>query len=547
LTSEQEELLLTTLSRRFSAEELRSLLDQPLFGPKGLRRQLAALDFDYFREAYFGHWMVDEKTLERIPPASFHHDLSREFEIVAYSKGGNKIAWAAPRGYAKSTNCDVMFVAWCLLYVFKHYVMVIMDSYDQAKLQLLSLKDELENNEAIEEDFGPQKGPTWQEDVIILQSGARVEAVGTGMKLRGRRFKKFRPDLVVCDDLENDENVQTPTQRKKNENWFWKAVDKVGNKNTDFFVIGTILHYDSLLKHLLAHPRYRTKTYKALIAEPLDSGLWQEWKALYIDLADPNRLATARAFYEAHKAEMDEGAAVLWPDKESIYDLMVERTDNPMAFASEKQNEPVDLENALFEESEMRLLYEIVESEYAVFGACDPSLGKHGKQGDYSSIIDLGRHRKSGQMVTLEADLARRKPDRIISDILDKAEARIKQGHRYVAFAVETNQFQEFFKDVLAKESQKRGIYLPIVEVQHTTDKGIRIQRLQPDIKNGYLAFRARLKDGLLWDQLKYYPMADHDDGPDGLEMAVGIAKGATVFTDYKSVGQPRETARQEW
>lgn len=492
--------------------------------------------------------MVDEKTGEPIAPASFHHDLSREFEFVAYSAGGNRIAWAAPRGYAKSTNCDVMFVAWCLLYEHKHYILVIMDAHEQAVLQLLSLKSELENNDAILEDFGPQKGPTWQEDVIVLVSGARVEALGTGMKVRGRRYKEHRPDLVIGDDLENDENVVTPRQRKKNEAWFWKAVEKVGNKATDFFIIGTIIHYDSLLKHLLSHPRYKSRTYKALIREPVNTGLWEQWKALYIDLTDEYRLETARTFYEQHKAEMNEGAEVLWPEKESLYDLMVEKTDNSMAFASEKQNEPIDLENALFDESEMRLVEGAIdEGEYAIYASIDPSLGKQGKMGDYSAIIDIGRHRKTNALVCLEGDLQRRKPDKIITDMLDKAELRIKQSRPYLGVAVETTQFQLFFKDVLAKESQERGIYLPIIEVEHTTDKMIRIQSIQPDIKNGYLAFRARLKGGLLWDQLRYFPMADHDDGPDALEMAVKIAKQGIDLGGYKPVGQPRATTHQEW
>ncbi|MEW6049016.1 MAG: hypothetical protein AB1609_21525, partial [Bacillota bacterium] len=89
--------------------------------------------------------MRDEKTGRVIPPARFHEDLAREFEEVVYGRGGARIAWAAPRGSAKSTNCDVMFVAWCLLYTFKRYVLLIMDTYDQAKLQLAALKDELEH------------------------------------------------------------------------------------------------------------------------------------------------------------------------------------------------------------------------------------------------------------------------------------------------------------------------------------------------------------------------------------------------------------------
>lgn len=50
------------------------------------------------------------------------------------------------------------------------------------------------------------------------------------------------------------------------------------------------------------------------------------------------------------------------------------------------------------------------------------------------------------------------------------------------------------------------------------------IQTLQPDIKNKYIKFSRRHK--LLLEQLQYFPMADHDDGPDALEGLRTIAQG---------------------
>lgn len=37
-----------------------------------------------------------------------------------------------------------------------------------------------------------------------------AEAIGSGKKVRGRRHRNWRPDLIVLDDIENDENVNTP-------------------------------------------------------------------------------------------------------------------------------------------------------------------------------------------------------------------------------------------------------------------------------------------------------------------------------------------------
>jgi predicted phage terminase large subunit-like protein len=163
------------------------------------------------------------------------------------------------------------------------------------------------------------------------------------------------------------------------------------------------------------------------------------------------------------------------------------------------------------------------ENDYQFFGFVDPSLGKS-KTSDYSTIITIAKHIKTGYMYVLDADIERRHPDRIIEDVLEKEVwLRASYGRGYIKFGAETNQFQWFLKEELAKASARKGLYLPIQEVPQTSDKTMRIQTLQPDIKNKYLKFNPRHK--LLLEQLRYFPMADHDDGPDALEGCRNIAK----------------------
>ena len=51
----------------------------------------------------------------------------------------------------------------------------------------------------------------------------------------------------------------------------------------------------------------------------------------------------------------------------------------------------------------------------------------------------------------------------------------------------------------------------------------MRIQSLQPDIRNGYLRFR---RDQItLLSQLEQFPMGRYDDGPDALAGAVRLSK----------------------
>jgi len=160
---------------------------------------------------------------------------------------------------------------------------------------------------------------------------------------------------------------------------------------------------------------------------------------------------------------------------------------------------------------------------FRFYGYCDPSLGKTADS-DFSAILTLAREESSGLLYVLDADLQRRHPDIIIRDILDKARwLQREYGGRYTAFGAETNQFQWFLKERLAAESAAQGIYLPITEVRAASDKVLRIQTLQPDIRNGYLRF-CRDQTELL-RQLEQFPLGRHDDGPDALEGAVRLCK----------------------
>lgn len=123
------------------------------------------------------------------------------------------------------------------VYGYKHYIIILSDSSEQAEGFLVDIKTELEENAALKEDFGELEGKVWKSSVILLANGVKIEAIGSGKKIRGRRHKQWRPDLIVCDDLENDENVNTPEQRKKLRDWFYKAVSKAGDTYTDIVYI----------------------------------------------------------------------------------------------------------------------------------------------------------------------------------------------------------------------------------------------------------------------------------------------------------------------
>ena len=513
----------------------------PLTGEDGLRRKLGAIDMEFFGRAYFPHYFSR-------PSPEFHRELDAIWQqgvlkgryplTPADTKAisrlpGVRRAVAAPRGHAKSTNLTFKGTMHSTLYGYKHYPIIISDSSEQAEGFLDNIRVEFEENTAILEDFGPLAGSVWRSNVLVTKTNIKIEAIGSGKKIRGRKHRNWRPDLIILDDVENDENVRTPEQRSKLKNWFDKAVSKSGDDYTDIVYIGTLLHYDSLLAKTLTNPAYRSIKYKAVIQFSQADDLWQQWESIFTDLANDDREADALAFFQAHKAAMLEGTQVLWEEKLSYYDLMVMRvSEGEASFNSEEQNEPINPDDCLFMEEWFEYYNEAEinfrDPVFDFFGFIDPSLGKT-KRSDFSAIVTLAKHRSSGYMYVVDADIERRHPDRIVADVLAKERwLRASFGHGYRKLGAETNQFQWFLKEELAKASAKAGLYLPIEEVQQTSDKVMRIQTLQPDVKNKYIKFNRRHKR--LLEQLTQFPMGAHDDGPDALEGARSIAKRVKRF-----------------
>ena len=305
--------LLNDYLQRGDEPERRRLLREyerggQLTGPRGIRRRLGAIDMEFFGRAYFGHYFSR-------PSPQFHRALDAiwrdgvlkgrypltdaDAKIISRLPGSRR-GVAAPRGHAKSTNLTFKGTVHAVLYGYKHYPIILSDSSEQSEGFLESIRVELEDNAAIREDFGELAGPVWRSNVLVTKTNIKIEAIGSGKKIRGRKHRNWRPDLIILDDVENDENVRTPEQRRKLRDWFNKAVSKAGDDYTDIVYIGTLLHYDSLLANTLRNPAYQAIKYKAVIRWSKADALWREWEALYTDLEDPDRAAHALAYFDAH-------------------------------------------------------------------------------------------------------------------------------------------------------------------------------------------------------------------------------------------------------
>lgn len=242
-------------------------------------------------------------------------------ELYDYYEAEGNFAGAAPRGFSKSTVTDTIYAAQRALYARSHFILLISDTFMQATSLLDGLKSELEANEMILWMFGDVRGRIWSSEGLIINAwpeSGRREVVkilprGAGMKIRGLRFKQYRPDLVILDDIENDEAVESPEQREKLYNWFFRALLPALAKDISKIIfIGTLLHRESLLS-------------KALRGDGPFSGWYRKrWQGI-----------------------LEDGTS-LWPERFTIEYLTAMRDDpnhplymGPIEFSQEIQNNPI--------------------------------------------------------------------------------------------------------------------------------------------------------------------------------------------------------------
>ncbi len=193
-----------------------------------------------FFHVYFNHYV-------KYPTAEFQ----KEIISLAEDEAVKTLAIVAFRGSAKSTLISMAYIIWSILGVHqKKHVLILGQTQQQAKLLLKNLKTELESNRLLRIDLGPfeEQEDEWNMSSLSLPKyGARITAASTEQSIRGLRHGPYRPDLIVCDDIEDLASIKTRENRDRIYQWLTGEVIPCGDKNTKLVIIGNLLHEDSLL------------------------------------------------------------------------------------------------------------------------------------------------------------------------------------------------------------------------------------------------------------------------------------------------------------
>lgn len=401
------------------------------------------------------------------------------------------VAVAAPRGHAKSSAGTLSFALAALCFGFRDFCLIVSATEKQAVDHVQEIKIQLEENEELREAFGIHGLSKDNETELICHIGDRVFKVlakGAGQKLRGMKWRNKRPNLVIVDDLEEDEQVRSKERRISLSNWFTSALLPLGGDEALFRVFGTILHADSLLMGLLNSKSWKSRTYRA-------------------------------------HASFDDFSDILWPEKFPEDRLRLLRQqyidkNNPSGYAQEMLNIPLAESDRYFRpEWFIPLKEEDRGIPMRFYSAVDFAISQS-ERADRTAIVTVGIL-PDGRMVFVDCRCGRWDALEIIEQMFD-----VHLTFKPELFVAEEGAIKKSIGPFLNAEMLKTGVYLNIVGRVPTKDKQSRARSLQARFRaGGVLCDMESEWYPDFYEEMTTFPRGDHDDRVDaaswiGLELA---------------------------
>ncbi len=285
-----------------------------------------ANDIEFFAKAILPHMLTAE-----VP--DFHREI---YGLLPLNK---RLVIAAPRGFAKSYLCSVIYPIWMGCFAPCKEIVIISASETLAREMLRKIKREFELNKGLIGIFGTMITDKWSETHAVLKTGVNYRARGAEGQIRG-----FRPECIILDDLETDESVTSEEQRKKIHNWIMRACLPALTPQGQLLLIGSILSPLAVLKQILDSDNHWT-----------------------------NRI------YKAYKDGVEDHGHELWATLWPHHKLQQRKREiGSYAFAAEYMNDPMSNEAASIKPESIRRWKEL-PSQLSLVIAVDPAYFEEAK------------------------------------------------------------------------------------------------------------------------------------------------------------------------
>jgi len=384
------------------------------------------------------------------PVPQFHRD-----SWALYASDVQKANVVAPRGHAKSSALTHVYTLGTVLFRVEKYVILISTNEELAIEHLGDMTRELTENEELISDFQIDHFVVTSKTEIVVEfkdgEQFRIIARGSGQKIRGRKWRGTRPGLIVCDDLEDDEQVENKERRSKFRHWFNRAVIPSLRQGGKIRVHGTILHEDSLLSRLQKN---------------------KQWHCL---------------FYRAHKS-FDDFSDILWPEQWSEKTLRERRQAyiedfDQNGYSQEYLNDPYDNTEAYLRKDWFLAMQEAdFELEMRVAVGVDFAVSKADRAN--RSSLTIGGVSAENKLYITSQRVGRWDFTELIDQMFE-----VQTTYEPETFFVEDGVIWKALQPVLEQEMRARNIFLQCEALTSTKDKAVRGRSLQKRMKASSVFF----------------------------------------------------------
>ncbi len=411
-----------------------------------------------------------------------------------------QVAIAAPRGHAKSTAITFAYTLACLVFRERSYVIIVSDTVAQAVQFLADLKRELSDNERLRTLFKIKGFIKDSEDDFICgcEDGHmfRVQAKGSEQKVRGLKWNNKRPDLIVCDDLENDEIVLNKERREKFRRWFFSALIPCKSAYGIVRYVGTILHSDALLERLM----------------PIMSAK----DTVVDDLKTYSRKKNTAWLSVKYRAHTDDFTKILWGSRFSK-DMFITRRQEyidqgiPEGYSQEYLNIPIDESVSYFKRADFVAdNKEDKEKKLHYYIAADLAISKE-DTADYTTFVIGGMD--ENRILHIRSVIRERLDGREIVDTI----LMLNKVYAPECIGIEDMQVTKAIGPFLREQMIMSNNFPPIVNLKHGgKDKISRARSIQARLRAKTVKF-AKEEDWypIFEDECCTFPRGKHDDQVD--------------------------------
>jgi hypothetical protein len=202
-------------------------------------------------EQWFKYYFKNYYTSE---PANFH--LKATKRVLTHPEWFDVRAWSRELSKSSRSMMEVIYLA---MTGKKKNVLLVSNSKENAEELLLPFKSCFEFNARLLSDYGIQKTfGKWKDGKFKIKKGCSFRAIGWGQSPRGSKNDNFRPDVILIDDIDTDEECRNEDIQLKKINWVEQALIGTRSISNPLLIIvnGNIIHNDCTVLKLAERADY---------------------------------------------------------------------------------------------------------------------------------------------------------------------------------------------------------------------------------------------------------------------------------------------------